>query len=652
MRKSIGIIISLLFIHAGVSGQGQNLMSSKFTTEELGKVLSLQEKWTPFPKLTDREGWSKADQQMLRAYYNEALNYLTFKWTGIPATTTLLFKRTGNRTEYEGISFQKRRVLATLLMGEIYENQGRFIDPIMDGVWSICEESYWGVNSTVGQWHAGSGLPDVSDPYVDLFVAETAAVLSWVDYFLGEKLDSVSPRIRKRLYHEINNRFFVPALTHDFGWMGFNRKGNRPNNWNPWICSNWLNAALLLEKNEVRRVEMVARVLKILDNFLNPYPQDGGCDEGPNYWNVAAGSVFDNLEFLNLATINAFQYVFKDEKVKNMGRFIYQTQISEKYSLNFADASPKLSVSGTMIWRYGTAIGDEKMQQFGAFYRTTPGGKAVGFQFFRTFFELFQSREFEKSPKGLALPREVWFPDLQVMATRDQEGSTDGFFVAAKGGHNAESHNHNDIGNFVVYYNGHPLLIDVGSGTYTARTFDSRRYEIWSNCSDFHNLPSINGVTQSPGAVFKAQDVTFSGKDASAQLSLDISQAYPKKAGVKKWQRTVRLNRGKNVEITDVAELLQPGKIEQNLMTCFPAEVVKPGKLIIHYQPIDAKAVDFTVSYNPAQFVASVEKVLLGSPEDQGVIRNWGDNIYRILLKDASAKINEKYELRIEPTVL
>ena len=42
-----------------------------------------------------------------------------------------------------------------------------------------------------------------------------------------------------------------PGLTSDFGWMGF--KGGSPNNWNPWICSNWLTTALLMEQDEKRR---------------------------------------------------------------------------------------------------------------------------------------------------------------------------------------------------------------------------------------------------------------------------------------------------------------------------------------------------------------------------------------------------------------
>ena len=62
------------------------------------------------------------------------------------------------------------------------------------------------------------------------------------------------------------------------------------------------------------------------------------------------------------------------------------------------------------------------------------------------------------------------------MAARSSQGSERGFYVAAKGGHNAESHNHNDVGSFIVYADGYPALIDVGVEAYTAKiTADTTR---------------------------------------------------------------------------------------------------------------------------------------------------------------------------------
>ena len=627
---------------------GQNLMSSNNSKSALLKVLIKQDSWRPFPKVSDREGWAKVDQKVMNAYYDSALNYLKYEWPSIPATTMLLFSRNGNRTVHEKVIHKKREVLATLLLGEMFENKGRFTDQIINGVWSICEESYWGLPAHLTQWHTGGVLPEVNDPYVDLFAAETATFLAWTDYFIGEKLDAVSPLIRKRIYSETNKRVFTPVMTQDHPWMGFNSK-KRPNNWNPWISSNWMNAALLLEKNEERRAEMIAKILTVLDQFLNPHPADGGCDEGPSYWNLSSASFFDNISMLNLATNNAFDYVLKDQKVRNMGSYVYRVQISERYFLNFADCSPKPGMPGNMIWRYGKAIEDEDMQHFGAWNRESNIRRVLPSQLFRVFFSLFLTQEIDNTLKALPLPKEYWFANLEVMVARDKEGVTDGFFLGAKGGHNDESHNHNDVGNYVVYYNGLPLLIDVGSGTYTAKTFSPKRYEIWSNCSDYHNLPTVNGVTEKEGPQFKATEVNFKQQAKSTSLSLNIATAYPSEAGLVGLKRTLTLNRGKEVELVEEVKLTKMERFVEHFMTCYPVDVTLPGKVIIHYQ--DAKKVqkDFVIKYDATQFEAAVEPIKLAAPEDAQIKKNWGETIQRINLTAKKINPSNRFVFQILP---
>ncbi len=627
--KNFLLVILISFAGNALYAQQQNLLSGKYSSEELKQLLIPQAEWMPFPKLNDREGWSKADAAMMKSILAKAESFLDYDWPNIPATKSLLIERTGDRNEYQDLSFKKREVLGTMLIAEIFENKGRFIDPIINGVWSVCEESFWGVPAHLPKTKAYSGLMDTSDPFVDLFAAETATVLAWVDYFLGEKLDSISPQIRKRIYNETNYRIFEPLMTKHHGWMSSTVNGRRPNNWNPWICSNWLNAVLLLEKDDIQRSEAVAKILTVLDNFLNPHPLDGGCDEGPGYWGAAAASLYDNISLLNLATPHTFDDVYNDEKIRNMAKFIYRAQISEKYFLNFADADPQPMMAANMIYRFGKDIRDEDMMKFGAFYRE-PNLEISRSHYFRNFFALFIQDEFKNAAQGLPLPQDVWLPDLQVMIARDKQGSTDGFFVAAKGGHNDESHNHNDIGNYVVYYDGLPLLIDVGRGTYTRKTFSDQRYEIWYNRSDYHNVPTINGKTQLPGSQYQAAHVTYSKSNSYAQLTLDISKSYPEDAGINNWKRNIRLNRGKNVQVMDVTDLKTVEAITQHLMTCYPSEVIKPGQVLIHYKGKGGKGSDFMVQYDYKKLGATVEKIKLVAMEDQGILSKWGDNIYRI----------------------
>ncbi len=625
----------------------QNLLSGKFSVEELRNVLIPQREWTPFPRREDRAGWAQADSGMMKAYVKKAETYLHYQWPYVPATKSLLIERTGNRDEYQSISFQKRDVLGVLLLAEIYENQGRFVDPIIDGVWSICEESFWGASAHLPR--EVKGLVDVSKPFVDLFAAETATYLAWVDYYLGDKLDAVTPQIRKRIYYETNRRIFEPLMNQPHSWMQSHANGRPPNNWNPWICSNWLNAVLLLEQDNQKRTAAVRKLLGVLDNFLNPYPADGGCDEGPSYWGAAAASLYDNISMLNTASRNAFAYVYADEKFRNMGRFIYRAQISPNYFLNFADADPQPGMAATMIYRYGKDIQDADMMRFGAYYRKPETGALPRYHFFRNFYALFMQQEFERANKGLALPADVWLPDLQVFAARDRAGTTQGFYLAGKGGHNDESHNHNDVGNYVVYYDGQPLLIDVGRGTYTRKTFSSQRYDIWYNGSAYHNLPTINGFSQPPGNTFKAQQVTYQGGKEQVTFSLDLTQAYPAEAGVESWIRSMRLKRGREVMITDQIRLKKADSLSQHLMTCYPVETGKGGQLIIRSKGHKGQSRDFVVQYDSRKWQPFVEKVALQTPEDQGIRSKWGDTIYRITLKRLQPKTTDLFAVTIAP---
>ena len=121
------------------------------------------------------------------------------------------------------------------------------------------------------------------------------------------------------------------------------------------------------------------------------------------------------------------------------------------------------------------------------------------------------------------MPERMVLPDLQVFAWR-----RDGLYAAIKGGHNAESHNHNDVGTFIIYADGQPVVLDMGNKVYTAKTFGPERYTIDNTRAMNHNVPLIGGTEQRDGAQFRARDVSFDKTGAR----MDIAGAYPDEAGV------------------------------------------------------------------------------------------------------------------------
>ncbi|RZM16068.1 MAG: hypothetical protein EOO88_43095, partial [Pedobacter sp.] len=152
------------------------------------------------------------------------------------------FKLTGNRSGYEGNYFARRSKLTHLVIGEVVERKGRYLSEIVDGLGLVLEESSWALPAHMYLQKAGDGLPDIEEPVIDLFVAQTAMVLAWTRFLLADELDSYSPQLLARMDRELANRVFNPYLQRDdFWWMGFNKK--RMNNWNIYVNTNVLIAA-------------------------------------------------------------------------------------------------------------------------------------------------------------------------------------------------------------------------------------------------------------------------------------------------------------------------------------------------------------------------------------------------------------------------
>jgi hypothetical protein len=230
------------------------------------------------------------------------------------------------------------------------------------------------------------------------------------------------------------------------------------------------------------------------------------------------------------------------------------------------------------------------------------------------------------------------------MAARKHDGSRDGLYLAAQGGHNGKSHNHNDVGNFVVYADGRPVLIDVGVETYTAKTFSKDRYQIWTMQSGYHNLPTVNGVMQAPGREHAASLVTYKADDASVVFSLDIGAAYPPEAGLARWARTLAFDRVKNeIEVRDSWELEKSaGTIALSLMTACNVAHPRGGELLLSGGPLSPASVRLQVD---ASLLAAVEEISADDPRLRSV---WGGPLRRILLKAENLPAHGEWTMRIQ----
>ncbi len=589
----------------------------------LPRTLLPPARFRPFPTAAQRRRWEELPDALRASWIAEGERFLGWQWPQLTATGFMEFARTGNRSNFERLSFARRGALATLVIAECVEGEGRFLDDIVNGIWAICEESFWGVPA---HNYGPEPLPDVEEPYVDLFAGETAGLLAWTHYLLKERLDAVSPRITQRIRYEMRRRILDPYLERDdFWWLGFD-PNRRVNNWNPWCHSNCLAAFLLLEDDGERRIAAVAKALRSLDIFLATYHNDGGCDEGTSYWSRAAGSLFDCLELFYTATGGAID-VYDRPLIAEMGRYMYRAHIDRDWFINFADGNARVHIAADLVYRYGRRIGDPNLMALGAYaHRLRPvSGLRHQDSIYRDLAAVFNYAELTAAPAEPPYVRDVWLDGIQVMAAREHGGTSAGLYLAAKGGHNDESHNHNDVGNFIVYVDGRPAVVDAGVETYTAQTFSSRRYELWTMQSSYHNLPSINGFQQLPGASYRAENVTCLQDERMAELSMDLQAAYPPEAGIERWRRTVRLVRGEGkarVEVDDDFRLTAP-----------TADVVL--HLLVAAEPVERGAGTIRLPALTIRFAADALQPTWEPIEltDARLQRVWGDTLWRVLLR-------------------
>lgn len=580
--------------------------------------------------LAPSKGWAQVNKM---SYVKAAEAYLGKEWAELPDSVFARFKTDGNRVEYEGLCFERRRQLAMLVMGEVMEGKGRFMPDIIKGLETHIAEPWWGIPA-----HYNRPKPVRSVQPVDLFNAETAGMIAWTAKVLSEKIDSCAPGLNERIAEEIHHRILRPALGSKDWW----KKAGM--NWNPWICSNWLTCVIMYEKDAERRQRAIEEIEGCMDAFISQYPEDGGCDEGTGYWDRAAASLYECMQLLHDAGVDDSRYR-NNPKVRNMGAYIYRMYIANDYCVNFADAHEnRNTVQLNVLYPFAVYMNDPVMRSFAAYiaqrkdffnnpaalYLTSGNFPTLGREL-----RLLEHASELKNEKPAEPQVEAWLPDLQIATLRyptNGKKAKNSLYVAMKGGHNDESHNHNDVGSFIVYADGNPLLIDPGVGEYTSQTFGKDRYSIWTMQSQYHNLPQINGIDERNGKEYRASVV----EKTPRSLSLDITKAYPSEAKLKSWIRTISLNKG-TITLTDDYSLYECNA-PTRLMFITPVhpDASKPGIIRLGKH---------SIKYDKLHWTPVIEDI--SDKLDPVLTSQLGTSLYRIVLTESSLQKNSKSAVTI-----
>jgi hypothetical protein len=106
------------------------------------------------------------------------------------------------------------------------------------------------------------------------------------------------------------------------------------------------------------------------------------------------------------------------------------------------------------------------------------------------------------------------------------------YSLFVKAGHNAEQHNHNDVGSCIISTDRGQIFCDLGAGVYTRQYFKNEtRYTIFCNSSLGHSVPIVNGESHKFGARYKGCI-----SHCSNRITVEMAGAY----GLEALQRFTR----------------------------------------------------------------------------------------------------------------
>ncbi len=472
---------------------------------------------------------SDQDQEMIKQIYQAGNKYLEETMTVLPFSLFNLFQDKGSRKEYEKVYFDRRGRLSCFAVLTMLEPEDdSFISGLEDTLWAICNEYTWALpahlssesfnNSSIKTSNRNNIKSVVMEHKytIDLFSAETAFALSEIIYLLK---NDFSPLLCLRVEEEVFNRVIKPFLnlSNTFHWELLAM------NWAA-VCAGSIGAAAIYMIEDSRLLaNIIKRILSSMEIFISGFTDDGACQEGLGYWNYGFGFYTYFAELLKDRTAGQID-IMNDDKIKEIALFQQRSYLSADKVISFSDSPRHVKFHAGLSSRlnsiysefelpdisYKAGFNDDKCYRWPHIIRDllwyTP--------------EAYQRDNNKQVNKKYSLD---FLEESQWLIYKLNEK---GIVFAAKGGNNAEPHNHNDIGSFIYHVGKVTFLTDLGSGEYTKDYFGPGRYDILCNGSQGHSLPIVEGEFQQGGINASAKVHNYECTEEKMQFSINIGSAY------------------------------------------------------------------------------------------------------------------------------
>ncbi len=474
------------------------------------------------------------------------------------------FARTGRRRLFEEVYFERRRRLGDVAVTALFAPEGEELEQwlalLLPCAESILEEESWALPAHVKD-------PSGKDPLeIDLFAAETANLLAELLTVFGDDIPApLERRIRERLRREIFANYLERG--EEFPWTG------ATHNWNAVCHQGVVGAALAIEEDVELVAEIVRRAGRALRLFLGGFSDEGGCSEGPAYWNYGFGWFSVLNEQLETRTGGRLTLFEGDPRIREIARFPCRVSLAGGCVVNFSDSEPKADFRPSILQYLGERLDDDDLRDEARYRYAELGTESFPQGGIREdlfhHVRLFLYCPDDVPPEPEEPPREdFYFPRLGVLVARGHGRGDIPVEFAAKGGDNAEHHNHNDCGSFLYHAGGRRFAVEIGSPEYDRDYFGDLRYTCLAARSLGHSVPRINGCEQRAGQPYRAEVVEVDRAGDAVVFRLDLTRAYPPAAGCVRVLRTFRFDRTRGwLEVEDTCALTEAATWESALVT-------------------------------------------------------------------------------------
>lgn len=507
--------------------------------DQLRKLLTEYQERSPLPELTSQSPEmlrQTSSAQRLLEGAREALEQ------PVPETTFTLYDwtlKTGEREPYQDACFGKRELLGKMAILVWLEDDAKALERLCDLIWSVCEETTWVIPA-----HFGGPPWDI-----DLTAAETGGMLAEVYGVLGDKLPR---RISERIYQEVNRRIFQCYLENI---SRFKFEIDR-DNWTG-VCAGSIGKAFLwLERDFERLLNGIEKVYIDITKLYLPegFEPDGGSVEGIGYWGYGLLHTVMFAEMLRSRTGGAID-ILGSERMQQIANFPQAIAVGRCRFANFADSREESALPDYLMDKLAERTGVEGLR---AHVNHDPGW---GFS------QILRKLLWVKTEEPAELQlTDQYLPSSQI-AKRVVKLEDHTLAMVAKAGHNNETHNHNDVGQFIFSVDGNNYLCDPGPPRYTMEFMHpSTRYNNLFANSYGHNVPVINGKLQGLGEHFRGMMQPLE----HGTVQIEMAKAY-KAPELESLVRSLRFDEEGTLYLHDSIRLSEPGTIEEGFVTWFEA---------------------------------------------------------------------------------